>query len=71
MSQFPKAIKVPAYEIDGILHRRVTAQDGIANPNAIRASVPISKGPDKGGEKILWFVRIAIAESGEGDILDG
>lgn len=58
MTGFPQAAKVPVYDIDGVLHRRITAAEGIKNPEAIRAALPISKGPDKGGEKIVWFVKV-------------
>lgn len=58
MNQFPKALKAPTYEIEGVLHKRIPAIDAMKNPEAIRAALPISKGPDKGGEKIVWFVKV-------------
>ena len=57
MSSFPKAVKAPVYEIDGELCRRVPADEAMKNPEAFRASIPITKGKDAGGERIVWFVK--------------
>lgn len=62
MSKFPQAKPVkPIYEIGGELYQRVPASEALSNPDALRAAVEIKSGPDKGGEKIGWFVKLAPA----------
>lgn len=58
--KFPKAEPIkPLYEIDKVIHKRVPAADAMGNPDAIRAAVEIRSGPDKGGTKIGWFLRLS------------
>lgn len=57
MNTFPKATKVdPIYSIAGQLYRRVPAAAALSDPDAIRASVEILSGEDKGGFKVCWFL---------------
>jgi hypothetical protein len=68
MSKFPTAEKVePLFKIAGVLHQRIPASEALKLPEAIRASVAIESGPDKGGEKICWFVRLEADKAVEED----
>lgn len=59
LDKFPKAEPIkPLFNIGGSIWRRVPAAEALHNPDAIRAAVKIESGPDKGGMKVCWFIKL-------------
>lgn len=59
MNGFAQAKKIVLYEIDGKLYERVPAEQALRDPLAIRATLPITKGEDAGGLRVVWFKQVA------------
>jgi hypothetical protein len=69
LTDFPEATKVhPLYLINGELHKLLPHEIGQQDPNAVRASLPITKGEDKGGKRIGWFRRVTRPLLSEGEL---